>query len=98
MPGRISEDLIEEIRTGNDIVGVISEYVPLKKQGKNYVGLCPFHDDHAPSLWVYPPSGLWGCNKPSCQAAGIHDVINFRALAHGLTNSMAIRQLAAEGL
>ena len=45
-----------------------------------WVGLCPFHADHSPSLWVAPESGLWGCNRPGCPAAGIHDVINFRAL------------------
>lgn len=62
------------------------------------VGLCPFHDDHRPSLWAYPDSGLWGCNKPSCPAAGVHDVINFRALARGVSNTAAIRQLADEFL
>jgi hypothetical protein len=62
------------------------------------VGMCPFHDDHHPSLWVNPESGLWGCNKPSCPAAGVHDVINFRALARGISNRSAIKQLATEFL
>ncbi len=44
------------------------------------VGRCPFHDDHAPSLWLYPDSGLRGCNRPATVGAGVHDVINFRAL------------------
>jgi hypothetical protein len=60
------------------------------------VGLCPFHDDHHPSLWVYPHRGLWGCNRPDCPAAGTHDVINFRARWRGLSNHAAIRQLADE--
>jgi hypothetical protein len=63
-----------------------------------WVGRCPFHDDQTPSLWVNPISGLWGCNRPDCRAAGSHDVINFRALWRGVSNQAAIRQLAAEFL
>lgn len=73
--------------------------IKLRSGGKNaLVGLCPFHDDHSPSLWVNPESGLWGCNKPSCPAAGVHDVINFRALARGISNTEAIKELASEFL
>ena len=61
MSGRISEDLIEEIRTSNDIVGLVSEYVPLKKQGKNYVGLCPFHQEKKPSFSVSPQRQIFHC-------------------------------------
>ena len=60
------------------------------------VGLCPFHHDHSPSLWVYPHTGLWGCNRPDCSASGTHDVINFRARWRGISNRAAIRQLADE--
>lgn len=62
------------------------------------VGLCPFHDDHSPSLWANPESGLWGCNKPTCPATGIHDVINFRALTRNISNNAAIKQMASEFL
>jgi len=62
------------------------------------VGRCPFHDDHAPSLWLYPDTGLWGCNRPDCRAAGVHDVINFRALTKRVPSRAAIRQLADEYL
>ncbi|MBN2257261.1 MAG: bifunctional DNA primase/polymerase [Anaerolineaceae bacterium] len=73
--------------------------VKLQPGGKStLVGLCPFHDDHSPSLWVNPESGLWGCNQPRCPAAGIHDVINFRALKEGISNRAAIRRLADEFL
>jgi hypothetical protein len=73
--------------------------IKLQSGGKNaLVGLCPFHDDHSPSLWVNPESGLWGCNQPRCPAAGTHDVINFRALRRDISNSAAIRQLADEFL
>lgn len=62
------------------------------------VGRCPFHDDHAPSLWLYPDSGLWGCNRPDCRGAGVHDVINFRALTKRISNRAAISQLLDEFL
>jgi len=62
------------------------------------VGRCPFHDDHAPSLWLYPDSGVWGCNRPDCRAAGVHDVINFRAFWRRIYNRAAIGQLADEFL
>ncbi|MBN1813649.1 MAG: bifunctional DNA primase/polymerase [Anaerolineae bacterium] len=71
--------------------------IVLRPAGENtLVGLCPFHDDHRPSLWVYTHNGLWGCNHPGCKAAGLHDVINFRALVQGISNSAAIQQLARE--
>jgi DNA primase len=73
--------------------------ISLRPAGTNsLVGLCPFHDDHSPSLWLNPESGLWGCNRPDCSAAGIHDVINFRALFRGISNRAAIKQLADEFL
>ena len=46
----IPENLIEEIRDASDIVDVISEFVSLRKRGKNYVGLCPFHSEKTPPL------------------------------------------------
>ena len=47
-----SEDLIEEVISQNDIVEVISEYVTLKKSGRNFIGLCPFHREKTPSFCV----------------------------------------------
>ncbi len=52
MSKRISEDKINEIRQASDIVDVISDYVQLKKQGRNYFGLCPFHGESTPSFSV----------------------------------------------
>jgi hypothetical protein len=72
--------------------------ISLQPAGANLVGLCPFHDDHSPSLWLNPQSNLWGCNRPDCPASGIHDVINFRALIRHISNRAAIRQLADEFL
>ncbi len=48
----ISKEKIDEIRNSADIVNIISEVIPLKAQGKNYFGVCPFHDDHNPSMSV----------------------------------------------
>jgi hypothetical protein len=73
--------------------------VELRPAGPNtLIGRCPFHDDHTPSLWLYPDSGLWGCNRPDCPAHGVHDVCNFRALRFGISNRAAIRQLACQFL
>ena len=48
----MNNDLINELRSKLNIVDVISSYIPLTKKGRNYFGLCPFHDDHSPSLSV----------------------------------------------
>jgi len=62
----IPSQIIEEIRNKADIVKVISEYVKIKKRGKNYVGLCPFHSEKDPSFTVSPEKQLFhcfGCNQ-----------------------------------
>lgn len=57
----IGEDKINEIRNSADIVTIISDYIPLKMQGKNYFGVCPFHDDHSPSMSVSKERQLFKC-------------------------------------
>ena len=52
---QISEDVIERIKNENDIVDVISESVRLKRSGRNYMGLCPFHNEKSPSFSVSEP-------------------------------------------
>ena len=64
----INNDTINEIRNKTDIVSVISNYVPLTKRGKNYFGVCPFHDDHSPSMSVSPEKQIYTCF--SCGATG----------------------------
>jgi hypothetical protein len=90
--------LVERIKAARSIRDeVLAAGVALRPAGSStLVGLCPFHDDHSPSLWLNPVSGLWGCNRPDCPAAGVHDVINFRALVRGISNRAAIKSLADE--
>lgn len=57
----IPEDIVEKVRESNDIVDVISEYVPLKRRGKNLVGLCPFHKEKTPSFSVQPEKQIYHC-------------------------------------
>lgn len=64
---------ISEIRNSIDIVDVISKYVPLVARGKNYFGVCPFHDDHSPSMSVSKDKQIYKCF--SCGATG--NVFNF---------------------
>lgn len=58
---KISEELIGKIRQEVDIVDIVSEYVQLKKQGKNYFGLCPFHGEKTPSFSVAPDKQIFYC-------------------------------------
>ena len=67
------EEVISLIKDRLDIVDVVSKYVPLKKSGANYWGLCPFHDDKKPSMSVSPSRGIYKCF--SCGAGG--DALNF---------------------
>jgi DNA primase len=57
----IPSNIIEEVRERSDIVAVVSEYVKLKKSGKNYLGLCPFHSEKTPSFTVSPDKKLFHC-------------------------------------
>lgn len=64
----ITNEIVNEIRAKTDIVSVISAYLPLTKKGKNYFGVCPFHDDHSPSMSVSPDKQIYTCF--SCGASG----------------------------
>lgn len=61
MTGFVSNDIVEQIRSTSDIVEVIEEHVPLKKSGKNYIGLCPFHSEKTPSFSVSPEKQIYHC-------------------------------------
>ena len=64
----IPQEEINEIRAKADIVDVISSYIPLNQKGKNYLGVCPFHTDHSPSMSVSKEKQIYKCF--SCGAAG----------------------------
>lgn len=65
---RIPESKIEEIRNAANIVDIISEYVPLRKRGKNYIGLCPFHSEKTPSFTISDDKQIFHCF--GCHAGG----------------------------
>lgn len=90
MSGFFPPELIDQIRDANDIVDLITEYVPLKKRGKNYVGLCPFHAEKAPSFNVSPDKQMFYCF--GCGEGG--NVITFLTKHEKLGFSDAIRHLA----
>jgi DNA primase len=85
-----SPELIDQIRDANDIVDLISEYVPLKKRGKNYVGLCPFHTEKDPSFNVIPTKQIFYCF--GCQEGG--NVIHFLMKHEKLGFVEAVKLLA----
>ena len=70
---RLENNVINEIRNSVDIVDIISSYLPLTARGKNYFGVCPFHDDHSPSMSVSKEKQIYTCF--SCGATG--NVIKF---------------------
>ena len=69
----IAEHIIEQVREANDVVDVISDYVQLKRSGRNFFGRCPFHDEKTPSFSVSPDKQIYHCF--GCGAGG--NVINF---------------------
>ncbi|ASN05205.1 DNA primase [Virgibacillus necropolis] len=80
MPNQIPEETIEEVRKANDIVDVIGEYVQLKKQGKNYFGLCPFHGENTPSFSVTQEKQIFhcfGCGKGGNVVTFLMEMENF---------------------
>lgn len=85
----ISNEVINEIRNKTDIVDVVSRYVNLTKTGKNYIGVCPFHDDHSPSMSVSPEKQIYTCF--SCGASG--NVFTFVSDFEKISFTEAVRLL-----
>jgi len=93
---RFTPELIEEVKARADIVAIVSEHVALRRSGKNYVGLCPFHAEKTPSFTVSPDKQMFHCF--GCQAGG--DVITFVMRITGSDFPTAMERLApgrAEG-
>ena len=90
MSGRFDNSIVMEVQQANDIVDVISEHVSLRKKGKEMVGLCPFHDDHRPSMNVNSVKQIFKCF--ACGAGG--DVFKFVQMRENLAFPQAIERLA----
>ena len=86
----IPEDVINEIKYRNDIETAVSQYVKLKRRGKNLVGLCPFHSEKTPSFTVYPENGSFYCF--GCGAGG--DVLTLTGLIENLDYIESVKLLA----
>ncbi len=87
---RIPEHQIEQVREANDIVDVVSDYVRLKRSGRNYFGLCPFHGEKTPSFSVAPDKQIFHCF--GCGVGG--NVINFIMQYEKLEFVEAVKLLA----
>jgi len=90
MPGMYDYAAVNRVQQANDIVDVVGEHVSLKKKGRELIGLCPFHEDHKPSMNVNPVKQIFKCF--ACGAGG--DVLKFVQMREGLTFPQAIERLA----
>lgn len=86
----ISEEKITEIRKSVNIVDVISDYIPVEQKGKNYFAVCPFHDDHNPSMSISPEKQIYTCFV--CGAHG--NVFNFIMDYEQVSFIEAVRMIA----
>ena len=87
---RYSDEIIDEIRQNNDIVDVISQYVHLKRSGRNFFGLCPFHNEKSPSFSVSPDKQIFHCF--GCGVGG--NVYTFLMKIEGINFIEAVQMLA----
>jgi len=87
---RFEDNFLEEVRTASDIIDVISPYVKLKKKGKNWFGLCPFHNEKSPSFSVQRERGMYYCF--GCGVGG--NAITFLVEHDGMTFPQAVEELA----
>ena len=90
MKDGIYDEFIDRLRSESDIVSILSDYVPLKKKGKNYWGCCPFHHENTPSFSVTPDKGFFYCF--GCQSGG--NVFNFLMKIENISFFDAVKVLA----
>lgn len=82
--------ILDEIRKKADIVEIINSYITLEKKGKNYFGVCPFHDDHSPSMSVSPTLQIFNCF--TCKSGG--NVFNFVSSYENISFNDAVIKVA----
>lgn len=87
---KIPYDVILDIKSKVNIVDVISEYLPVEQKGKNYFAICPFHDDHNPSMSISPEKQIYTCFV--CGASG--NVFNFVANYEKVSFVSAVKKVA----
>jgi DNA primase len=85
-----SNEVIDEVRNNNSILDVVSQYVTLKRSGRNYSGLCPFHKEKSPSFYVSPDKQIFHCF--GCGEGG--DVFGFIRKIENISFKEALEQLA----
>ena len=88
----LSEEKINEIRSSVDIVEVIGEYIPLTGKGKNFFCVCPFHDDHSPSMSISKDRQIYKCF--SCGAGG--NVFTFVKNYENISFIEAVKKMAVK--
>ena len=87
---RYSDEILEEVRQYNDIVEVVSQYIHLKRSGRNYFGICPFHNEKSPSLSVSPDKQIFHCF--GCHVGG--NVFTFISKIEGMSFIESVQMLA----
>ena len=87
---RYSDEILNEVRESNDIVEIISQYIHLKRSGRNYFGLCPFHNEKSPSFSVSPDKQIFHCF--GCGVGG--NVFSFISKIEGVGFKEAVEILA----
>ncbi|MCI5775560.1 MAG: DNA primase [Aerococcus sp.] len=93
MAYRIPKHVVDQVREQTNIIDVISHYVNLTKRGKNYVGLCPFHDENTPSFTVEPEKQFFKCF--SCGRGG--NVFSFVMEMEGIGFKEAVQKVVSLG-
>lgn len=87
---KIDEEIIKEIRSSVNIVDIIGEFIPIEQKGRNYFAVCPFHDDHNPSMSISPEKQIYTCFV--CGAHG--NVYNFIMDYENITFLEAVKYVA----
>src|SRR3954463_12113118 len=86
----VPDSTVDEIKRRLDVVDIISQTVQLKRSGRSFKGLCPFHGERTPSFYIFPETGTWRCF--GCNEGG--DIFTFVEKQQGLEFRDVLAQLA----